>query len=354
MSEKSSAELEREAEAVRAQMSETADTLQRKLSPGQLVDEVTTYFKNSDGRVALDNLSAQVRDNPLPLVLVGAGLAWLFMGGGPSAASLKASRRGSFDRTDFGRYQGDYPEGHWEDDVVDRPIPADSMRRMGEGTVGGESDSGPSVTERMSSAYDSAKSTVSSAAEAITDSASQAAGSVSDSTSRAWRGMRRSPRYVGDSLSDVQSRGQRMIADTLDKEPLILGAIGLAVGAAIGAMMPRTRVEEEYLSPYAEKAGQSVREMAQQGMDEVRNVASKVYDEATEKLDSAKEEDTSTSSSTSASPTRSPSSLAATQPVSGVGTGASRDSASETNATVKGPTETDASEAFTETRSKPL
>jgi len=136
-----------------------------------------------------------------------------------------------------------------------------------------------------------------------------------------------------------------MISDTLDKEPLILGAIGLAVGAAIGAMMPRTRVEEEYLSPYAEKAGQSVREMAQQGMDEVRNVASKVYDEATEKLESAKEEVKNTSS---------PSSLASTQPVSGASEGVSRTSASEADATVTGPTETDASEAFTEVRSAPI
>jgi len=70
MTQESAAQLEREAEAARSRMVETASALQNKLSPGQLVDELGSYFKNSDGSMALENLKTQVRDNPLPLALI--------------------------------------------------------------------------------------------------------------------------------------------------------------------------------------------------------------------------------------------------------------------------------------------
>lgn len=334
MSEKSSAELEREAEAVRARMTETADTLQQRLSPGQLVDEMTSYFKNSDGRVALDNFKAQVRDNPLPLALVGAGLAWLFMGGGPSTDRIAAQRRSRFERTDFGRYQGDYPEGHWEDDVRDGERAGDSMRRMAGSSYStgsgfaeggyGEGSSDSSMMDKVGSAYSSATDAASSAASAISDKASAAAGAVSDMASRSRQRMHDTRHYASDSMHNAGSRAQRMFSDTLDKEPLILGAIGLAVGAAIGAMMPRTRMEEEYLRPYAEKASDTVKDVAQQGMDQVRDVAAKVYDETVSGNDQSKDE-------------QGQDKLASTQPSSaGAGSAASKTSAAGTNATVTG------------------
>lgn len=266
---KSAAELEREAEAVRAQMSQTADTLQLKLSPGQLVDEMTSYFKNSDGRVALDNFKHQVRDNPLPLALVGAGLAWLFMGGGPSADRLAMARHRSYDPQPSSAQGGLYRE----------------TNRGSTSTTGSSS-----IKDRASSAYSSATSAASSAAGSISGTASSAAGSVSDTVSstadaisdtasRSWQSMRDTGQGATDGIYNAGSKAQRMISDTLDKEPLILGAVGLAVGAAIGALMPRTQTEDAYLRPYAEKATEAVKDVVQQGVDETRNIASKVYDE---------------------------------------------------------------------------
>jgi len=345
MTEKSSAELEREAEAVRAQMTQTADTLQQKLSPGQLVDEMTSYFKNSDGRVALDNFKSQVRDNPLPLALVGAGLAWLFMGGGPSSDRLAMQRRSRFERTDFGRYQNDYPEGHWEGDARDGERAGDSMRRMASGSYssgsgfGEEKSSDDSMMDRVSSAYSSAADAASSAADTISETASSAAEAISDTASRSWQRMRDTRHYASDSMHDAGNRAQRMMSDTLDKEPLILGAIGLAVGAAIGAMMPRTRVEEEYLRPYAEKASETVKDVAQQGMEEVRNVASKVYDETFSDNDkSSADQGSKSSQGREGQKSEDRDKLASTQPSSsGAGSAASKASASGTNATTTGP-----------------
>ena len=85
MTDKSAAELEREAEAARARVANTAETLRSKMTPGQLIDEMTGMLAGGDGSAAFNNLKAQVRDNPLPLTLVSAGLAWLMFGQGASS-----------------------------------------------------------------------------------------------------------------------------------------------------------------------------------------------------------------------------------------------------------------------------
>ena len=77
------AELEREAEAARARLSDTADQIRARMSPGQLMDEVLNQFRGGDGSQMLANLRDQARDNPMALALVGSGLAWLMMGSGP-------------------------------------------------------------------------------------------------------------------------------------------------------------------------------------------------------------------------------------------------------------------------------
>ena len=82
MNEQSTAELEREAEAIRSRVADTAESLKAKLTPGQIIDELTSVFSGSGGTEALSNLKLQVQDNPLPLVLVGTGLAWLMFGKG--------------------------------------------------------------------------------------------------------------------------------------------------------------------------------------------------------------------------------------------------------------------------------
>ena len=110
------AELEREAEAARARLSDTADQIRAKMSPGQMMDEVLNQFRGGEGSEMFANLRDQARDNPMALALVGSGLAWLMMGSGshahgasPRAASmLPRTTAPSYPGTDtgnFGRYR---------------------------------------------------------------------------------------------------------------------------------------------------------------------------------------------------------------------------------------------------------
>lgn len=245
MTQESAAELERQAEAARANMSETAKQLQQKLSPGQMLDDLGSYFKNSDGTIALDNLKTQVRNNPLSLALIATGLAWLFMGREPKQRQVTPSSAG----------------------VGQNPTPVAEAARKGTGMMKSASDAAGSASETVGSAYRSAGEAASSVADSMSEGA-QRAGHTASETGRA----------VSERARDMSSGARRMFSDTLDREPLILGALGLAVGAAVAAMLPRTRYEDELLTPYREKMREGVKDAAEEGMETAKDVASEAVE----------------------------------------------------------------------------
>ncbi|HET9762250.1 MAG TPA: DUF3618 domain-containing protein, partial [Casimicrobiaceae bacterium] len=82
---KSSEQLEREADDRRAQINDTLDELRARMTPGQIVDQVIDYARSSGGGRFASNLGRQIVERPLPIVLVGTGLAWLMLSNGRRA-----------------------------------------------------------------------------------------------------------------------------------------------------------------------------------------------------------------------------------------------------------------------------
>ena len=72
-------QLERQSEQNRAEVELTLEELRARLTPGQIIDEVLSYAKDG-GAHFMSNLGRQVTSNPLPVTLIGAGLAWFLFG----------------------------------------------------------------------------------------------------------------------------------------------------------------------------------------------------------------------------------------------------------------------------------
>lgn len=228
MTELNSGALEREAESIRAGIAQTAEALQDRMSPGKMVDEVMTYMKNSDGPLALDNLRRQARDNPLAVAMIGSGIAWLVFGGGVDRTrhSTHALHR---DRYLPSPYREDRYTSHHGDDGG------------GSGFASTVGDAASGMAEKASHFAEWSRET----AESATDSLRDAAGGASDRASRARHEAMDRGYAAVDEMRDMADRGRRTVMDALDREPLVLGAIGVAVGAALGAMLPHTRFEDE-------------------------------------------------------------------------------------------------------------
>lgn len=80
----STAALEQEVASGRARIEETVEEIQRRLSPGQLVDEVLLLSRSTtplaqQGRAFGTELVKAVSQNPLPAALACVGVAWLVL-----------------------------------------------------------------------------------------------------------------------------------------------------------------------------------------------------------------------------------------------------------------------------------
>src|SRR5438094_3108346 len=84
--ESQSEQFEREAEETRWQLAGTLEELRGRMTPGRVVDQVVDYTRDGPAAEFLRNLGREVRANPMPLVLIGIGIAWLMV------ASSRTSR----------------------------------------------------------------------------------------------------------------------------------------------------------------------------------------------------------------------------------------------------------------------
>lgn len=277
---KSPSQLERDAERVRSEIADTAEQLREKMTPGQLMDQMVDYLKDGDANRLLVNLKHQVRDNPLALALVGGGLAWLMMGSGPSH-SVQAShprRPNGGIRTEPGTAATTRPSMG----TATAPAGPATSKHSSTGQVAGAFAGGVSgAREAVSSASDKVKGAA--------ESAHEAADSARDAMNRGMHDLRD---YAADGISELEHAGAQMaeraragFADALEREPLVIGALGVAVGAAIGAMLPPTRAEREYLGPAAARAREGAEAALHEGTDRAKHAASDAYAAAREEAD---------------------------------------------------------------------
>jgi hypothetical protein len=87
-----SEQLERNTHQVRARLTETFEELRAGMTPGQLVDQLADYAREGPAAEFFRNLAREIRENPLPFTLIGAGVAWLIIA---SSRSSRARAKGS-------------------------------------------------------------------------------------------------------------------------------------------------------------------------------------------------------------------------------------------------------------------
>jgi hypothetical protein len=185
----------------RGEVDETLDALQVRLSPGELLDRAVELMRDSGGQFA-NNLARSVRDNPLPLILTGVGLVWMISvsRSSPAPYAEKSGRA------------------------------AEAIRQASRGA----SDSVASAGNHIAGAAESLSDAVTDTAEKLSHGVDNLAGAV-----------RRQSRRVTHSLSNL-----------LQDQPLFVGAMGLALGALIGYVLPASEVEDSLFGEARDAATQ--------------------------------------------------------------------------------------------------
>lgn len=220
--EKSSSQVAHEAEDTRAHLASTLEQLRDNLRPENVMDEVVTNARAGASQVA-DNLAGLARQYPIPSVLMAVGSALvmrLFTGKGDG--SDPATVRADAVRPPMLRNPSTFaPTPHRAPDAAPDP----SAHRA-------------PVIQRTSAPF--------------------RAGDTMQSLTHAFRDRR-----------EARSR----FANLLDEQPLILGVIGLAVGAAIGAALPITETEEQVMGGTSHRLRDSATDAARHEFDGLRAAA---------------------------------------------------------------------------------
>ncbi len=204
---------ERRIEQTRSAMTDTVSELHDRLSPGTLAGNAGNAVKDAtvgrSGRF-LEDMAERVKANPLPAALIGAGLAWMWMG------------------------------GHKKDDG--------SYHRRGLSTAPGSTPSGVAegIRQRAGDAVDQVSGT-------INDVAGTVQGSVSDATQQA--------RAQLDRVGMQAQRAQTTMIQTIQENPLPVALAAIGIGALIGGAVPTTNAEQRVLQPVGDQLSQQASQL---------------------------------------------------------------------------------------------
>ena len=278
--DRSVAELERQVDEERARLAGTIDALQSKASVDHLVDEVVRVVRDNGGDLGR-NLGRAVRDNPLPALLTGVGLAWLMAGSGRPADRWQEDRR-SF--RDYGSPVpvGDEPSADYVDNGASLPSIYDA------GAGGPEAgEEGPGLRERASDALSGLGERAAGAMSGLGERASDVAQAAGARVSGAGHGLRRAGSaarsgvaHAGHGVAHAGSGARHAFDDLLEEQPLVLGALALAIGAAVGGAFPASRTENRMLGAKSDQAKDALREVAGEQGQKLRATAEAVVGEA--------------------------------------------------------------------------
>lgn len=233
---------------------------------GQRQDDRNDHrFQRGQSRGWTSSVSSAVRDNPIPLALIGLGVGWLALSG--SGYDRRIARSGAVHS------------------VRDR---AGTAAEYARDTFYSATDS---VRDAASTAYDRASDAVSSARDHIPGMGGHTY-SVGQSSQQSSRQSGSTPSHHDSGRHGLMATERMHSAtsrlwDMVDEHPLVAGVMGVALGAALGASIPSTRYENEWIGDYADEATHRAKELAQEAMDRGTRAARAAVEAAKEEVGDA-------------------------------------------------------------------
>lgn len=266
-------DIQDEIERTRGEMATTLSAIERKLSPRQIMDQaVDTMRELASDQSRVGNV---VRENPIPLALIGLGIGWLAIAGsmsrrkGGSEAASYESMEGvgssSWSGTSEVSGSGAATYGY-----------APGAEASGYGTAGAADyggGNGQGVREKASQAGERARQATQGARQRVSQWSRSARSSASQAAERTW--------------------------ETYQEHPFTMGLVALMAGAALGAVLPTSRREREMMGSTGDELLSRARETGSEVMDKAARVADRAVQAAKDETKQAfREEKEGTSAGT--------------------------------------------------------
>ena len=229
-------------------------------------------MSNTEGSF-VDSVITAARENPIAAALIGGGALWLLIGN----EKLKSAASSLASTTAF-------------------PSPDAAARRQRSASSRYEATPAPPTAPEMDNEGSfGLRETLQHTSTAASDAVSKALDQMKDRFDEGTNYARDTFGQLDEILpgKETFTRAQSSLADLLERQPLVLGAIGLAVGAAVAGAFRASDLENEWVGKYSDgvredlskRAGavsESVREAADTLKNGVKDAGTKAFDRAAE------------------------------------------------------------------------
>ncbi|MBV9268598.1 MAG: DUF3618 domain-containing protein [Acidobacteriaceae bacterium] len=278
----------------RAEMSETIDALEEKLDPTRIKERVKDQIREkatevygaakskireatigkaekimanvsctvSDAtqrtgtavRDTSTSLIGYIRENPVPLGLVGLGLGMLIW----NSRKTQQYSYGAIYRNEPQPY-GDLRTDEWN---TSSTTFGDSAREAANTAAEKVRTAASTVADRARDVADRAGTAVTSATNTVRDAASSAADAAREQFN-----------YVSEQTRQRAQVAKQQLNTTLQDNPMALGIAALAAGAILGLSLPATRIEGEYMGEARDQLIGRAKSAAREAVEKVQHVA---------------------------------------------------------------------------------
>jgi F0F1-type ATP synthase membrane subunit b/b' len=218
----------------------------------------------------MDGLTTACRDNPLAAALIGGGALWLLIGSDRLKNAAGTVTSAAAPLADLGARAQRSAASTWDDAYGSA---RDRASRMQEQASRGINETSRSINETMRNTRTAASDAMSGAAE-----------TMSERFDEGVAGAREMFDWLGRALprKETFAQAQSSLSDLLERQPLVLGAVGLAIGAAVAGAIARTDIEDEWVGNVSDELKEDLKERVGAVSQSVREGADTLKGEITD------------------------------------------------------------------------
>lgn len=226
-------EIQADIQRTRSRLDETLSAVEQRLDPKQLMDQGWHYLRSHGATEYFVSLGDAAKRQPLPLALVGTGLAWLMLS--DNRHSLRS----------------DISLDHSSNALSDN-------------------------NSRSSHTTETVKSAVHSATHKLAEKRDAATHTIADMGNKVSGAVTGTFEKVTHNAQRVKSGYEHM----LEEQPLALGAIGLALGALLAASAPRTRQENRMMGGTSDKLFNDAKKFGSEKVEQAKDAVKSTLSES--------------------------------------------------------------------------
>ncbi len=251
----SSARLQHEADMARAGLSSALDELRQNVTTTALTTGAMTFAKEGStavARAAIDKALA----SPFAAMLIGAGIVMLLSTDKTSPTGVVADKANSTLHDAAGML------GKVGSSIAGAASTALSAAKGASATVG---DTTKGTANSVSSVASHAAGAVSSAASQVADKATESYAKAKDMVTEGHEQGAKTLQDAQNLIANTKTRLEKFA----EEQPILVAALGVAFGAALGASLPITDAERQFMGEASKKVGQKGTALAKQVADTV-------------------------------------------------------------------------------------